>query len=180
MDSTIVPNPPLPAYRLRIRVWIILWLLYFYSRWFVYDNYYSRLDNINLIFHEAGHPLMSFFGEFIQFAGGTIFQLLIPTIIMVHLWRHRSNIWWQLCLFWIGQNLLNISIYASDAVNQALPLLGWEHDWAYMLWHLWMLDHTAAVGHTIFFLWSFLIFAALWIILYEGIKRHPISMWYGE
>jgi len=30
------------------------------------------LDGANLIFHEAGHVIFAFFGEFLQFLGGSI------------------------------------------------------------------------------------------------------------
>jgi len=176
MDTTPLQNPPLPAYRLRIRVWIVVWLLYFYSRWFVYPNYYSRLDNINLVIHEAGHPLMSIFGEFMQFLGGTLFQLMIPTVFFVYFWVRRVNVAWQLCLFWIGENFLNISYYAWDAVDQALPLLGGEHDRAYLLGHMWLLSHARTLETLIFVFWSLLICVALWVMLYDGIKKQPMNI----
>jgi hypothetical protein len=171
-------NPPLPAYRLRIRVWIVLWLLYFYSRWFMYSNYYSRLDNINLIIHEAGHPLMSIFWEVMQFLWGTLFQLMIPTLFFVYFFVRRVNIAWQLCLFWIWENFLNISYYAWDAVDQALPLLGWEHDWAYLLGHMWLLNHARSIESILFIFGSLLIFVALGYLLYDGIRKQPISIGY--
>jgi len=182
MDSNILPNPPLPTYRLRIRVWIIVWLLYFYSRWFVYDNYYSWLDTINFLVHEAGHPIMGMFWEFIWFLWGTLFQLLIPGAFFVYFFTRRANIAWQLCLFWVWESLLNISIYAWDAVNQLLPL--WDpngsHDWTYLLDKMWVLAHADTVGKMIFIFGSILIFFALWIMFYDGFKRQPITIWYWE
>lgn len=54
---------------------------------------------------------------------------------------------------WAGQNLLNVSVYASDAVAMQLPLLGGDsviHDWNYILGTLHMLQYTSVVGTTIY------------------------------
>lgn len=165
-----------PAYRLRIRILTILWLIYFYSRRFVNENYYSRLDNINLLIHEAGHPLMSIFGEFLWFLGGTFFQLSIPTIFFLYFFLHRANIARQLCLFRIWENWLNISIYAGDAVNQNLPLLGGQHDRAYILWELNFLKYTDSIEKFFFTFGSILIFIALFFIAYDAKNRENIRL----
>ena len=179
METT---NPPLPAYRLRIRVLIIIWLLYFYSRWFVYENYYSFLDNVNLIFHEAGHVILWFWWEFITAWGGTIFQLLIPSIFLGYFRLRRVNLAWQLSLFWVGQNFLNISIYAADAIKQELPLLNpnGSHDWTYLLDKLWILAHADVTGKIFFALGSVLIFLSLWYMFYDWIKRQAITIGYDN
>jgi hypothetical protein len=38
----------------------------------------SLMDNIDLPIHETGHLVFSAFGDFMQFAGGTLFQLIMP------------------------------------------------------------------------------------------------------
>ncbi|PYM31744.1 MAG: zinc ribbon domain-containing protein, partial [Candidatus Rokuibacteriota bacterium] len=38
------------------------------------------LHGVNLIFHEAGHVIFGFLGEFIAVAGGSLNQVLIPAI----------------------------------------------------------------------------------------------------
>ena len=77
---------------------------------------------------EAGYRALSKLSVLILFlipvGGGTIFQLLFPAVCGVHLWRQGSRLGWQLCLFWFGENLLNISVYSGDAISQALPLVG--------------------------------------------------------
>jgi hypothetical protein len=35
---------------------------------------------------------------------------------------------------WLAENILNVARYVADAREQALPLLGGEHDWAEILW----------------------------------------------
>ena len=59
----------------------------------------------------------------------------------------------QAGLLWLGQNLINISVYAADARAQKLPLLGGNkvyHDWHYILNTLGILNYDAEVGYFIF------------------------------
>lgn len=166
-----------PAGRFWIRVGIISGLFLFYTRWFKEENYFSPLDFVNLAFHEAGHVFLGFFGRFISMLGGTVFQLLIPAVCLAHLMRRGANLGWQLCLFWIGQSLLNISIYAGDAVKQSLPLVGGgEHDWNYLLTETGLLAHTGAVAKLIFLCGSGVIFYSFYLIALDAKKREPIEL----
>ncbi len=153
------------------RLTLVAGLFIFYLQWIRKENYFSFLDFINLAFHEAGHLFLGFFGRFIMMLGGTIFQLLIPAVCAVHLRRQDNRIGWQLCLFWFGENLLNISIYAGDAINQALPLVGGgEHDWTYLLTATHLIAHTPATAKAIFLTGSAIIFWSLYLIARDGIE----------
>ena len=179
MDTTPLINPPLPAYRLRIRVWIIAWLLYFYSRWFVYDNYYSRLDNINFLIHEAGHPLMGIFGEMPGVWWWSLFQRFVPISFFVYFFMKRANIAWQLCLFWVWQSFLYSSIYISDANKLVLPLRGDNgiHDWQFILGDAWLIQYTDIIWTSVFVFGSLLIFFSLGIMFLDAKNRMPIEIW---
>lgn len=171
------PGAARPASRLWARVIIISGLFLFYTRWLGKENYFSPLDFVNLAFHEAGHVFLNFFGRFISMLGGTIFQLLIPAVCLVHLKRRGANLGWQLCLFWIGQSLLNVSIYAGDSIKQALPLVGGgEHDWNYLLGELGLLPHTDGVAKFIFLCGSAVIFYSLSLIARDAKTREPIEL----
>ena len=147
------------------RLALIAGLFVFYLQWLRRENYFSLLDYVNLAFHEAGHIFLGFFGRFILMAGGTIFQLLIPAVCAAHLRRQGNRLGWQLCVFWIGENLLNISIYAADAINQELPLLGGgEHDWTYLLTETHLIAHTPATAKAIFLAGSAAVFASFFFI----------------
>jgi hypothetical protein len=151
-------------------------LFFFYLRWFRSDNYFSALDHINLAFHEAGHIFLGLFGRFLMTLGGSLFQLLIPAVCAVHLWRRESRLGAQLCVFWFGENLLNISIYAGDAIKQALPLVGGGvHDWTYLLTETHLIAHTPATAKTIFIAGSAFIFYALFLIIRDGIRLLPLK-----
>lgn len=158
------------------RVVIIAGLFLFYTRWLAEENYFSPLDFVNLAFHEAGHVFLGFFGRFISMLGGTFFQLLIPAVCLVHLKRRGANLGWQLCLFWLGQSLLNVSIYAGDAVKHALPLVGGgEHDWNYLLTELGLIAHPEGVARFIFLAGSAIIFYSFYLIGLDARSREPLE-----
>ncbi|MDD2805773.1 MAG: zinc ribbon domain-containing protein [Elusimicrobiales bacterium] len=174
--SGAAPDAP-HAGRLWGRAAIIAGLFAFYLQWLRKPNYFSFLDFINLAFHEAGHVFLGFFGRFIMMLGGTIFQLLLPALCLLQLRRKRSNIGWQLCLFWIGESLLNVSIYAGDAIKQELPLVGGgEHDWTYLLTELGLIAHTPAVAKAIFLLGSAVIFYSFYLIGLDAKNREPYEL----
>ena len=111
---------------------------------------YGLIDNADLAIHEAGHFFFKFFGKFLYTAGGTLMQLIIPSIIIFYFFRNMYRTGVQVGLLWLGQNLINISVYAADAQARKLPLLGGNrvyHDWHYMLGELGMLDYSAEVGY---------------------------------
>jgi len=153
------------------RITLVAGLFIFYLQWIRKENYFSFLDFINLAFHEAGHLFLGFFGRFIMMLGGTVFQLMIPAVCAVHLWRQDNRLGWQLCLFWCGESLLNISIYAGDAINQALPLVGGgEHDWTYLLTATHLIAHTPATAKAIFLAGSAIVFWSLYLIARDGVE----------
>jgi len=170
-------GPSLPAFRLWARLAIISGLFFFYTRWLNHETYFSFLDYVNLAFHEAGHIFLGFLGRFIMTLGGTIFQLLIPAVCLVHLLRRGANLGWQLCLFWIGENLLNVSVYAGDAIKQELPLVGGGvHDWTYLLTETGLIAHPAGVAKVIFLSGSAVIFWSLYLIGRDALNREPIEL----
>ena len=122
-------------------------------------GHYSLLDNIDLIIHESGHFFFGFFGEFIHMAGGTMMQIVFPLFIAWYFYRNGYRTGVQLFIFWLGQNLINISVYAADANKMKLKLIGGRHDWFYLLNRLGILQSADIAGYIIFF------FAILIIIL---------------
>lgn len=163
-----------PAHRLWGRAALIAGLFIFYLQWLREEKHFALIDYVNLAFHEAGHVFFGFFGRFIMMLGGTITQLLIPALCLLQLRRKGANLGWQLCLFWLGQNLLNVSIYAADAIKQELPLVGGgEHDWTYLLTELGLIAHPAGVGRAIFLLGTAVIFYSFWLIGRDAQARAP-------
>jgi hypothetical protein len=110
----------------------------------------SLLDSVDLAIHETGHLVFAPCGEVLQFAGGTLFQLIVPAAFVVYFARRHDRHAATVPLWWIGQNFWNISVYVRDARAQELPLVGGgEHDWAYLLGHFHLLAHDQGIGRTV-------------------------------
>ncbi len=114
---------------------------------------YTWIDNADLVIHEAGHFFFKLFGKFIYTLGGTLMQIILPSLITWHFWKSRYRVGAQIGLLWLGQNFINISVYAADAQAQVLPLLGGNsvyHDWTYLLTQTNLLHYDAGVGYVFF------------------------------
>jgi hypothetical protein len=108
----------------------------------------SFVDSVDLPIHETGHLLFLPFGEFVQFLGGTLFQLIMPSIFLGYFLKRGDRHAASVVLWWIAQNFWNISVYVRDARAQELPLVGGgEHDWAYLLGRMGWLARDQAIGH---------------------------------
>jgi hypothetical protein len=88
------------------------------------------LDYANLLFHEAGHPLIGFFSSRLEPYGGTIGQLVFPCVLAVSFWRQGQPLSLAGAALWFFENWLNIARYMADARALQLPLVGGgDHDW---------------------------------------------------
>jgi len=77
-----------------------------------------------ILFHEAGHVIFMPFGEALRVAGGTLGQLLMPLVCAVALHRRGDNFGAAICLAWMGMSVMDASVYAYDAADPLLPLIG--------------------------------------------------------
>ena len=126
----------------------------------LYSLYYAStgsewhfIDNADLIFHEAGHVIFMVFGSFVSVCMGSGFQILLPLFISLYFFFHRQPISGGVCLMWVGMNLINVSVYAGDAIAQQLPLLGGDgvtHDWNHILNTLNIIEYTTQVAATLY------------------------------
>lgn len=111
---------------------------------------YFFIDWFNLLIHEGGHGVFMFFGKFIHAAGGTLMQIIMPTLFIIYAFQNKYKIFTQLSLIWLGENLINISVYAADARAHKLRLLGGNkvyHDWTYLLNTTGIINYDIAVGY---------------------------------
>jgi len=132
----------------RIGKFSIIGLMSFFFFYMVIKrNAWCFLDYVNLPFHESGHIFFRPFGETMQFLGGTISQLVWPFLLLFYFLRKKEWLSVSFCLFWFGENFLNISKYVADARAMVLPLVGGGiHDWNFLLskWDLLKYDHAIA------------------------------------
>lgn len=77
-----------------------------------------------ILFHEAGHVFFAPFGEVLRVAGGTLGQLLVPLACAVALHRRGDNFGAAIASAWLALSLVDASIYAYDAADPVLPLIG--------------------------------------------------------
>lgn len=77
-----------------------------------------------ILFHEAGHVVFMPFGEALRVAGGTLGQLLIPLACAVALHRRDDNFGAAMCAAWLALSLIDAAVYAYDAFDPVLPLIG--------------------------------------------------------
>jgi hypothetical protein len=131
------------------------WKLIFSS---VESNYVatSFWHLVNLPFHEAGHIFFRPFGRVMTSLGGSLSQLLMPLICLgVFIIMQRDTFAASVCLWWFGENFLDLAPYINDARSLTLPLLGGNtgrtapygfHDWEFILKELGLLryDHALA------------------------------------
>ncbi len=118
--------------------------------WLLTRGHYTFIDTADLVIHEGGHLVFMLFGRFIYTLGGTLMQIILPSIIAFYFFRNQYKTGVQVALLWLGQNLINISVYAADAQARKLPLLGGKkvyHDWSYILGTLGMIEYDYIVGY---------------------------------
>ncbi|MGQ5524794.1 hypothetical protein ACUHMQ_16245 [Chitinimonas sp. PSY-7] len=142
---------------------LIVWGISFIgSDWRTGEAGMSFLHNVNLAFHEFGHLLFRPFGEWMMFLGGSLFQCLVPLLLgSAFIWREAKPFSAAVCLWWVGQNLIDVAPYIGDARSLALPLIGewsedaveariYRHDWHNILEPMGMLNwehRLAALAH---------------------------------
>lgn len=138
------------------------------------------LDRVDLIAHEAGHLLFGYFGEFIMVIGGTLGQLLVPAGIGIYFLLRRELFSSSVMLFWVGQNLLNISVYVKDAAVMELPLVnigGGEgmHDWNWLLLKFNVLAWDQTIGNIVYWLGVLILVASVVLGFWFSFERGDIE-----
>ena len=109
-----------------IRTWALSLLLApfcGYLLWAYAAGTYTVFDTASLIIHEAGHVFFAPFGWTLRALGGSLFQLILPGLFVYSFLYRACMPGTQISLVWWGQNALNVSTYAADAQERALPLI---------------------------------------------------------
>jgi len=152
--NVVDPNHQDSGWAYHLKRWMSTAIMIPIMVWMILNRgTYTWIDNADLVIHEAGHFFFTFFGKFIYTLGGTQMQILLPSLITWYFFRNNYRTGVQFGLLWLGQNLINISVYAADARAQALHLLGGNkvyHDWNYLLSATNLLQYDIEVGYLIF------------------------------
>ena len=137
---------------------------------------FRLLDSVDLAIHETGHLVFAPFGEFLGFAGGTLFQLLFPLFFVFYFRRRADAFASSVVLAWVAQNLWNVSVYVADARARRLPLVGGgEHDWAYLLGRLGLLEQDHAIADALHFAGVLLFGWCMWRAFEEASRTAPAT-----
>jgi hypothetical protein len=123
------------------------------------------LDHANLLFHEAGHPIIGLFSERLETYGGTMGQLTFPVVLAVSFWRKRQALSFAASVIWFFENWLNIGRYMADARALELPLVGGgDHDWNTIFTRWDVLQYDLDTAATVKFIgWTGMAAAVLWV-----------------
>ena len=143
----------------------------------------DRADHKAAPIHETGHLLFRPFGQFMMVAGGSLFQVIMPAIFVAYFVWQRSFYSAAVVLLWVGQSLINVYIYAADAVVMRLVLTsgltgseGSFHDWNYLLTTVGLLGSTKTVAGIIRLLGTFTIIAGgILSVYYSFLPDEPTS-----
>jgi hypothetical protein len=136
----------------------------------LHPDHYGVLDSLDLAIHETGHLVFGPFGEFIGFLGGTLMQLIVPSAFGGYFLHRGDRHAATVTLWWLAQNLWNVSVYIRDARAQELPLVGGgEHDWTYLLDTLNLLERDLSIGRAVHLLGVVLfILSVIWGVTTAG------------
>ena len=157
----------------------VLFSLYFLS--IAYDPLDgSFLDMVDLPNHETGHLLFRLFGEFMGIAGGSLLQIIVPAVFVGYFVWQRKYYSAAIVLFWVGQSILNVFVYARDAVVMQLVLTsgltgseGSFHDWNYLLTETGLIDSVKSVSGIIRAAGTLVIIASVVLSVYFSFIDHP-------
>ena len=142
----------------------------------------SFLDLVDLPIHEAGHLFFRPFGEFMMIAGGSLFQIIVPLVFAGYFFWNEKYYSTAIVLFWVGQSVLNVFVYANDAVVMQIVLLGGLtgsegsfHDWNYLLTETNLINSTKTVAGAIRLLGTLTIVAAVVLSIYYSLYPQQSS-----
>jgi len=135
------------------RAGLVAWLVG-YGLFLVYaardTEGFLLIDQVNLVFHEAGHMFFSWFGRTIMILGGTLGELLVPAGVAVYFALRRETAGAAFAGFWFFENFLYIGRYMADARAMELPLVGVgdtvDHDWNLLFSQWGVLMHDRGIG----------------------------------
>jgi hypothetical protein len=122
----------------------------------------SFMHLIVLPIHEAGHMLFIPFGRFMTVLGGSLFQVLLPLVLMASFMfgfggSRRDNFAASLMLWWAAVSIIDVAPYIWDAFDPKMMLLGGKtgaesdgHDWQNILGDLRLIKRAhliAGIAH---------------------------------
>jgi hypothetical protein len=114
---------------------------------FVRHTRVPLLGLVDLGFHELGHLLTSWLPPIVTASMGSGTQLLVPIGLAAYFLVIRGDLaGGGVCLAWAATSAYDVAVYVADAPYERLPLIGGDHDWAFVLGELNLIDHAGAIA----------------------------------
>jgi hypothetical protein len=168
--------------------WAIVCWLIFYCLFLVHVfNQHGGgtwFDAVNMVTHEAGHPLFGTFGnEMLMVWGGTLMQLLVPFLLALSFaWRGQTA-GAIFCAFFFFENFIGIALYMGDARDKALPLVSLGvasdevtgHDWEYIFGHMGLLQHDTQIAAVVRVLGWIGMLSVVCLLVWMLMRKPPIE-----
>jgi hypothetical protein len=159
-------------------------LMSIYFLWIAFDPLQgSFLDLVDLPIHETGHLLFRPLGEFMSIAGGSLFQVILPAAFVGYFIWNGKYYAASIVLFWVGQSILNVYVYAADAVVMQIVLTsgftgseGSFHDWNYLLTATGLIGSTKMMAGIIRAVGTVTIIAAAVGSIYYSFVPEPVDL----
>lgn len=109
------------------------------------------LDIIDLFIHEGGHGVFRLFGRFIYFLGGSLMQFILPTATIIVFVRTSGLRTLMLTPYWLGHNMINVSVYIDDASKTQLTLISRHalHDWRWLCTQMGNIDSAGDIASVV-------------------------------
>ena len=143
------------------------------------DLLFFFIHGVHTVFHEAGHWIFAPLGEFMMVFGGSLNQVLIPAICAAtFFWQGRFGSG-AFTVFWVGQAIADVAVYAADGRDRILPLLGDSdpsaHDWGRILAWWGMTERAQSVGAFIFGVGMTVMLISLLLQVLDALRlaQHP-------
>jgi hypothetical protein len=135
------------------------------------------LDHANLLFHEAGHPIVGLFSSRLEAYGGTIGQLAFPCVLAVGFWRKGQVLGLAAACIWFFENFFNIARYMADARSLELPLVGGgNHDWNTILLRWGLLQYDTRIAAALkLAAWTGIVAVCGWVLWRGWRDRQSLS-----
>jgi DnaJ-domain-containing protein 1 len=141
-----------------------------YMAWFDFV-----IDKPSFFVHEAGHVYFKLFGTTLMAMGGTITEVLLPSIVLVLCVRRLFLSAASLTLFWIGQILHGTSLYIASAPGSALnEVFVGIHDWNYLLNKIGLLHKADTLASIVW--WAALLCMCTGFVFYSFTIFHDIKL----
>ena len=162
-------EPWKPVSRPGLLAWVLFYVG-FLGYAFAAHGGYLFIDSANLVVHEGGHNLFSWFGPTMCLWGGTLLQWLVPLLLATYFFAERQTTGFVFCAFFFFENWLYTATYMADARAQVLPLVTTgdpdfvEHDWFRIFSNLGVLNHDTQIAGVVRVLgWCGMIACVCWL-----------------